>query len=96
MAVMNAQYKHPSDSAYSHGLRDLIDDMLKADPKQRPDIHQVRWTILPVIIDNLTTAAGHRKDGSRTADSSIALSLELSWPHYFVYPMLSLFINGLC
>ncbi|KAH8117862.1 other/NAK protein kinase [Phellopilus nigrolimitatus] len=41
MAVMNAQYKHPRESAYSQGLRDLVDAMLKADPKQRPDIHQV-------------------------------------------------------
>ncbi|EJD06924.1 other/NAK protein kinase [Fomitiporia mediterranea MF3/22] len=41
MAVMNAAYKHPRDSAYSQGLRDLIDSMLKADPTQRPDIHQV-------------------------------------------------------
>ena len=42
MAVMNAAYKHPRDSAYSQGFRDLIDSMLKADPAQRPDIHQVR------------------------------------------------------
>lgn len=42
MAVMNAQYKHPANSAYSQGLRDLIDSMLKPDPSQRPDIHQVR------------------------------------------------------
>jgi len=40
MAVLNAQYKHPS-SAYSQGLKDLIDSMLKANPKERPDIHQV-------------------------------------------------------
>lgn len=40
MAVMNAQYKHPS-SQYSQGLKDLIDSMLKVDPKQRPDIHEV-------------------------------------------------------
>ncbi|THH31424.1 hypothetical protein EUX98_g2733 [Antrodiella citrinella] len=40
MAVMNAQYKHPN-SAYSQGLKDLIDSMLKAEPQQRPDIHQV-------------------------------------------------------
>ncbi|KAG9315020.1 other/NAK protein kinase [Chiua virens] len=32
MAVLNAQYKHPS-SAYSQGLRDLIDSMLKANPQ---------------------------------------------------------------
>jgi serine/threonine kinase 16 len=41
MAVLNAQYKHP-ESAYSQGLKSLIDTMLKADPKDRPDIHQVR------------------------------------------------------
>lgn len=40
MAVMNAQYKQPN-SAYSQGLRNLIDSMLKADPQKRPDIHQV-------------------------------------------------------
>lgn len=40
MAVMNAQYKHPA-SQYSQGLKDLIDAMLKVDPQQRPDIHQV-------------------------------------------------------
>ena len=40
MAVQSARYKHPN-SAYSQGLKDLIDAMLRADPKQRPDIHQV-------------------------------------------------------
>ncbi|CCM04252.1 uncharacterized protein FIBRA_06419 [Fibroporia radiculosa] len=40
MAVMNAQYKHPS-SAYSQGLKNLIDSMLKSNPQDRPDIHQV-------------------------------------------------------
>ncbi|KAH7884410.1 other/NAK protein kinase [Phlebopus sp. FC_14] len=40
MAVLNAQYKHPS-SAYSQGLKDLIDSMLKINAKDRPDIHQV-------------------------------------------------------
>ncbi len=40
MAVMNAQYKHPS-SQYSQSLKDLIDAQLKVDPQQRPDIHQV-------------------------------------------------------
>lgn len=40
MAVLNAQYKHPQ-SAYSRGLRDLIDSMLKVDPKERPDINKV-------------------------------------------------------
>jgi serine/threonine kinase 16 len=41
MAVLNAQYKHPS-SAYSQGLKDLIDSMLKTNPKDRPDIQAVR------------------------------------------------------
>ena len=41
MAVMGAQYKHPA-SAYSQGLRDLIDCMLKVKPVDRPDIHEVR------------------------------------------------------
>ncbi|KAI9057253.1 other/NAK protein kinase [Trametes sanguinea] len=40
MAVMGAQYKHPP-SAYSQGLRNLIDRMLKVNPKDRPDIHEV-------------------------------------------------------
>lgn len=40
MAVLNAQYKHP-ESAYSQGLKNLIDAMLKVNPKERPDIHQV-------------------------------------------------------
>ncbi|KAF5359689.1 hypothetical protein D9756_003082 [Leucocoprinus leucothites] len=40
MAVLNAQYKHP-ESAYSQGLKSLIDAMLKVNPKDRPDIHQV-------------------------------------------------------
>ncbi|KAL1739950.1 kinase-like domain-containing protein [Schizophyllum fasciatum] len=40
MAVLNAQYKHPP-SAYSQGLKDLIDSMLKSNPADRPDIHQV-------------------------------------------------------
>ena len=40
MAVLNAQYKHLDTSKYSQALRDLIDSMLKVDPKARPDIHQ--------------------------------------------------------
>jgi len=41
MAVLSAQYKHPQ-SAYSSGLKELIDSMLKVNPKERPDINQVR------------------------------------------------------
>lgn len=45
MAVLNAQYKHPS-SAYTQGLKDLIDSMLRANPSERPDIHRVSGAIL--------------------------------------------------
>jgi len=40
MAVLNAQYKHPQ-SAYSQGLKNLIDTMLKVNPVDRPDINEV-------------------------------------------------------
>ncbi|KAF8907261.1 kinase-like domain-containing protein [Gymnopilus junonius] len=40
MAVLNAQYKHPQ-SAYSQGLRNLIDAMLRVNPTERPDINEV-------------------------------------------------------
>ncbi|KAK1216236.1 Serine/threonine-protein kinase env7 [Marasmius sp. AFHP31] len=40
MAVLNAQYKHPS-SAYTQGLKELIDSMLKIDPRERPDVQEV-------------------------------------------------------
>jgi len=61
MAVLNAHYKQPS-SAYSQGLRDLIDSMLKANPKDRPDIHQVTLCVghLSSIINN--AHPGHTND----------------------------------
>ena len=40
MAVMNAQYKHPQ-SAYSQGLKNLIDVTLRVNPVDRPSIHQL-------------------------------------------------------
>jgi len=40
MAVLNAQYKHPT-SSYSQGFKALIDSMLKVNPLERPDIQQV-------------------------------------------------------
>ena len=65
MAVLNAQYKHPQ-SAYSQGLRDLIDSMLKVNPTDRPDINQVCWhTLLIRRRDaNDTNDAGHCNDRS--------------------------------
>ncbi|KAJ7168498.1 other/NAK protein kinase [Mycena filopes] len=41
MAVLNAQYKQPANSAYSQGFKELVDSMLKVEPKERPDIHKV-------------------------------------------------------
>jgi len=41
MAVLNAQYKHPSGGIYSEGLKNLIDSLLISDPASRPDIHKV-------------------------------------------------------
>jgi serine/threonine kinase 16 len=45
MAVLNAQYKQPS-SAYSQGLKDLVDAMLQVNPKDRPDIHKASVSTL--------------------------------------------------
>ncbi|KAI7859366.1 other/NAK protein kinase [Circinella umbellata] len=45
LAVLNAQYKFPTEgetaNLYSTEFKELISWMLKADPKTRPDIHQV-------------------------------------------------------
>lgn len=60
MAVLNAQYKHPS-SAYSQGLKDLIDSMLKANPKERPNIHQVCATLTDLSAQT-NLIAGHPVD----------------------------------
>ena len=49
MAVLNAQYKHPQ-SAYSQGLKELIDSMLKVNPAERPDINEVSFCIAFLII----------------------------------------------
>ena len=76
MAVMNAAYKHPRGSAYSQGLRDLIDSMLKASAAERPDIHMVG--IKPSIWNRLMIrfSEGYHEDGRAIADSSIvALNL---------------------
>ena len=66
MAVMGAQYKHPP-SAYSQGLRDLIDCMLKVKPEERPDIHEVcvaRWWVCSLVRAPLTgySVTGHPED----------------------------------
>jgi len=43
LAVLNAQFRFPvvEQDRYSPDLRDLISFMLKVDPKDRPDIHEV-------------------------------------------------------
>ena len=48
MAVLNAQYKHPQ-SAYSQGLKELIDSMLKVNPAERPDINEVSFCMAFLI-----------------------------------------------
>ena len=76
MAVMNAAYKHPRGSAYSQGLRDLIDSMLKASAAERPDIHMVSieiWIWNRLI---LSFSEGYREDGRAITDSAVvALNL---------------------
>jgi hypothetical protein len=56
MSVMNGAYKHPANatSIYSQGLRELIDFMMKVDPKERPDIHQVSGNKHKLFFMNLT------------------------------------------
>ncbi len=49
MAVLNAQYKHPT-SSYTQGLKTLIDTMLKVNPQERPDIQQVLCFRVPPMI----------------------------------------------
>ena len=49
MAVLNAQYKHPQ-SAYSEGLKELIDSMLKVNPAERPEINEVSFYIAFLIV----------------------------------------------
>jgi hypothetical protein len=73
MAVMNAQYKHPS-SAYSQGLKNLIDSMLKAEPSARPDIHQVGY--LTCVCEGkhvLTSDVGHRNDKQGSANPVLSI-----------------------
>ena len=59
MAVLNAQYKHPT-SGYSQGLKTLIDSMLKTNPQERPDILQV--ILLP---DSIRVIGTHIISGPR-------------------------------
>lgn len=73
MAVMNAAYKHPRDSAYSQGLRDLIDAMLKADPQQRLDIHQVCELLYIGLVTLINLVAGDRAYGCCFTESCIVL-----------------------
>ena len=60
MAVLNAQYKHPQ-SAYSQGLKELIDSMLKVNPAERPDINEVSSSIAFLLMAN-SLLPGYSKD----------------------------------
>ena len=57
MAVLNAQYKHPT-SGYSQGLKTLIDSMLKINPQERPDIQQVHLSHVSTASFLLTSLSG--------------------------------------
>jgi len=70
MAVLNAQYKHPN-SAYSQGLKDLIDSMLKINPTERPDIHMVNLNLRSSAWSNGDFFLGHSRDRSCVTDTSI-------------------------
>jgi serine/threonine kinase 16 len=51
LAVLNGQFKFPTDSElerlYGQGLRDFISWMLTINPSERPDIHQVIFCFQP-------------------------------------------------
>ncbi|KAI0303713.1 other/NAK protein kinase [Multifurca ochricompacta] len=53
MAVLNARYKHPA-SNYSQGMKALIDTLLKVNPQERPDIHQVALLYMQPLLLLLT------------------------------------------
>jgi serine/threonine protein kinase len=72
MAVLNAQYKHPAGSAYSQGFKELVDSMLKVDPKDRPDIHKVRCSPVSSAFPHCARI-GLRNDGSGAAVPSLSL-----------------------
>ena len=69
MAVLNAQYKH-LNTKYSQGSRDLIDSMLKVDPKDRPDIHEVSQSTRAYLSEFNPTAQVIRMTDQVLATSS--------------------------
>lgn len=82
MAVLNAQYKHPN-SAYSQGLKDLIDSMLKINPAERPDIHKVNLSPSCLCL-NLRRPLGHSRDGPSSADPSMTHEAR-GWRNWCIY-----------
>jgi len=62
MAVLNAHYKHPQ-SAYSQGVRKLIDGMLKVNPAERPDINEVGISSACSSTHGDTPLIGDRNNG---------------------------------
>lgn len=69
MAVLNARYKQPS-SAYSQGLKDLIDSMLKVNPVDRPDSDQVSERS-PLLIACTDSTTGDINGRAGSADPEI-------------------------
>ena len=66
MAVQSGAYKHSSTTAYSQGMRDVIDACLKVDSRERPDIHKVRLPI-PCLLNSCANGmarfTAYRDDG---------------------------------
>jgi serine/threonine kinase 16 len=53
MAVQSGAYKQPNSTAYSQGMRELIDACLKVDARERPDIHKVRSSLVELVRDRV-------------------------------------------
>jgi hypothetical protein len=86
MAVLNAHYKHPQ-SAYSQGLKKLIDSMLKVNPAERPDINEVCIPVACAVCKPVDNAlVGDRNDGYSSPQPSL-ISL-------FPYPLSS--VTDIC
>jgi serine/threonine protein kinase len=76
MAVMSARYRHPSNSTYSQGFKELVDSMLKIDPRERPDIHRVCYPLSNCHqIRSNYMCAGVGDDGSSVAWVTMRTSL---------------------
>ena len=84
MAVLNAQYKHPQ-SAYSQGLKDLIDSMLKVNPTDRPDINEVSNILLCFLSCLLIYCCSKLGHPAHRRSSSTSGVRTLGFSHFIFY-----------